>query len=462
MTENDSDMIFSLLELHDFEAEEELIGSFLYDPALLPVAIDNKLTVADFGNERVGWVFTAICEVAHANGGFIDVPMVAQSLRMNGKLDDVGGEKYLNTITTKAIAFNPLKNFAGKLVRVKSLRLRRLALGRAGEIAQVAYDMALSMDDIELKVHNLARDIVNPWPDTSNLQTFQAAAEEDWKYTDKLLKGEIKPGMETQFSDLDYATNGHERGDLTIVGGPTSSGKSSLLWQDAMYQASQGRKVLYIPLEMPNRHMIRRGLVQATGVGNQHLRAKAAGANAAFEKYTNWLRADADKYNTLWLCRLAGATLRQIKSIITNAVDEYDIDIVYIDYLQLIAPEDKNRTQSNEMISNSLLNDVALLHNIAVVTASQLRRMNGQRPGVDDLRWGGLEQAATKILIIHPSIDTEDEEIMAAFQGAMLPVTIILAKNRNGIDMIDIPMLWHRKKICFQMPPKKHQLSQEA
>jgi replicative DNA helicase len=254
------------------------------------------------------------------------------------------------------------------------------------------------MDQLEEKVRQIAQGIVNPWPKNSNVVNFSDVMIEDHYIVKQIVNGEIESGWPTPWPDLDYYTGG-DRPGLTVWAGGPSSGKSSVMWQLALHHARVNKlPVGYIPLEMQNTDMGRRGATQEAGVNTLNIRPGKRG-QAAEKKYRQWAELAGD-YTDLWLCELSNPSLAELDTAIVNLIDGYGCKIIMVDYLQLINDPSlaHSKTLQQEIILNHMLNAVAMKYGVSVHTGSQIARLNNNtRPSINDMRWGGVEQAPDRI-----------------------------------------------------------------
>lgn len=258
----------------------------------------------------------------------------------------------------------------------------------------------------------------------------------------------------TGFPELDKVLcGGLLRPEMTIVGARPGKGKSAFLLAAAMNAAKAGRHVCYFSLEM-----------SAVQIGQRAL-ATASSVSVSKQRYgidmltdDDWkaladgleLLSDNGQREFLHLYTGHGVTIEKLTSLAQNAMDRGELELLIIDYIQLLKTMQRTNTDFERlsMVSKGL-KELALTLDVPILTAAQVRRQsNGggasRAPGLDELRGSGdLEQDADNVLLIH-SPDTPDDETLKrlpdehagiferAMQRGMKPFSIDVAKQRQG------------------------------
>ena len=259
-------------------------------------------------------------------------------------------------------------------------------------------------------------------------------------------------GLKTGFTALDDVTIGLQSGELTIIGGRSSMGKSSLAI-DIMLNVGKTDTVVYFSLEMSTKVVIERMLANLSQISLMKLKREPL--NSGEQTKFNKAIKDLSQYKIL----IDDSTLQTPTRIYQKLVElkkNHDVKLFVIDFLQLmsIANSTENTVQAiDEMVRQ--IRATAKNLNIPVIGVSQLNRKpedrQGHEPRLSDLRAsGGLEQVADVVLLLHrPSyyamreIAVESEDNGEAY--------LLIAKNRNG-PTGKIPLVWLGDILSFRSP----------
>jgi replicative DNA helicase len=246
----------------------------------------------------------------------------------------------------------------------------------------------------------------------------------------KLEKGKIT-GIMTGISNLDNSFGGWQNGDMIVIAARPSMGKTAIsLYFSKIAVMQQNKRLLYFSLEMPSYRLADRILSLETGINSELLQ------NGRIQD-KEWLTLYevADKYNnsSFVINDQAGLTIEQIiaMSIIENR--KAKLDMIVIDYMQLIGYTFKDKRTTNDQVSHISKNvkKLAKMLNIPVIALAQLNRdcekRSDKRPELSDLRdSGSIEQDADVVAFLYRDehYNTESEAINI--------IEVIFRKNRNG------------------------------
>jgi replicative DNA helicase len=421
------------------EAEEAVLGSILINPeALFDVA--TFLKAEDFFLVKNGWVWDSIMAL-HERREPIDFLTVTDELERQGRLQEVGGPVYISQLMDTVPSSIHAEAY-GRIVEQTALR-RRL-LGAASEVAQLAYDekenIELVLDRAEqalfsVSERRLTRD-VQPIKDivTRYYDHIQELSERD----DALL------GVPTGFGLIDKLLGGLQRSDLIIVAGRPGMGKTGLMLNIALTAARRHRKrVALFSLEMSDEQLVGRLVAAETGIDSQRLRRGALTQSEwhLFAEATGRLGE-----TMIFIDDTPSITPLQLRTKCRRLYAEYGLDLIVLDYLQLMSSDfrNDNRVQEISYISRQL-KGLARELNIPVLAAAQLSRAVEQRqikrPMLSDLRESGsIEQDADVVMFIY-----RDEYYNEATDKPNI-AEINIAKHRNGpTDMVE---LYFKKELA--------------
>ena len=410
---------------HSREAEEAVIGSILINPeAYYDVA--QFLIADDFYIHRHRWIWETFTRL-HERRTPIDFLTVSEELDQQGRLAEVGGPAYLSALISNV----PTSLHASAYGRiVEETAIRRRMLDAANEIARMAYkeesSIDMVMDTAEKAVFGVSERRM-----TRDLQTIQQVLSDYYDRIDQIAsRGEDVFGVPTGFIDLDRLLMGLQPSDLIIIAGRPGMGKTAFMLSAAKNAAQIHKKhVAVFSLEMSSEQLIQRLIAQETGIDSQRLRTGKLNEDE-WPKFTHAVEVLSG--TRIFLDDTPGLTPLQLRTKCRRLHLEYQLDLILVDYLQLMSSGTRveNRVQEVSYISRNL-KIMARELNVPVLAAAQLSRAVEQRadkePQLSDLRESGsLEQDADIVMFIHrPELYEKDTLKQNLAQ-------IKIAKHRNG------------------------------
>lgn len=413
---------------HSLEAEQSVLGGLMLDNTSWDKIID-IVKEDDFYQAGHRILFRAISDLGKRNQPF-DVLTLTESLKSTDELEQVGGEIYLFELAKNTPTVANIVAYA-EIVRERAI-LRKL-IQISSEIADMAFypdglDSKLILDKAESKIFAVAEDRTRgqgPVDITSLLA--KATDRIDVLYhSDSLITG-----LSTGFNDLDELTSGFQNGDLIIVAGRPSMGKTTLAMNIAEHSAIKGTKpVLVFSMEMPGEQLAMR-MMSSLGHIDQHKVRTGKLHDDDWPRLTSAVSMLSEA--PLFIDdtpSLSPGELRARARRLTRS--KGPLGLIVIDYLQLMqVPGFKeNRTAEITEISRSM-KALSKELNVPVICLSQLNRSLEQRgdrrPVMSDLRESGaIEQDADIILFIYrDEVYNEDSQDKGIAE-------IIIAKQRNG------------------------------
>ena len=410
---------------HNREAEEALLGAVLINPeAYYDVA--QFLEADDFYIHRHRWIWNAFKRLNETHTP-IDFLTVTTELEQSAKLAEVGGAAYLTALMSNVPSALHAETY-GRIIEETAIRRRMLEA--ANQIAKLAYDeetgLEAVMNDAEKAVFGVSEKRL-----TRDLAPINEVLSEFYDHISDLSQrpDEIR-GVPTGFIDLDKLLTGLQPSDLVIIAGRPGMGKTGFALSLAKHAAQIHKKhVAIFSLEMGNDQLVQRLIAQETGIDSQRLRSGKLEAHE-WNLFTHAVEVLGD--TRIFLDDTPGITPLQLRTKCRRLHLEYGLDLIIIDYLQLMSGDTRtdNRVQEVSYISRQL-KILARELNVPVLAAAQLSRAVEQRadkkPVLSDLRESGsLEQDADIVMFIYrPEVYDEDpaKENIAE---------IIIAKHRNG------------------------------
>ena len=428
---------------HSVEAEQSVLGGLLLDNAAWD-RIGDVVNEADFYRADHRTIFQHIAQLVEHNKP-ADALTVAESLERSGKLTDVGGQAYIGSLALNTPSAANIRRY-GEIVRERSIMRNLAAVGTA--IADSAYtpsgkDALLLIDEAEAKVFQIAE---------SGAKTKQGFVKIDPLLTetveriDMLYSRENKGdviGLSTGYVDLDRYTSGLQQGELVIIAGRPSMGKTALAMNMVEHAALESKKAVAVfSMEMSGPQLAMRMIGSVGRVDQHQLRTGTF-------KEEDWPRlVDAvGKLNDaqIFIDDTAGLNALDVRSRARRLHRQCGgLSLIVIDYLQLMSGtsggREENRATEIAEISRGL-KGLAKELKVPVIALSQLNRSvdsrQDKRPMMSDLRESGaIEQDADVILFIYR------DEVYNQDTPRKGIAEIIIAKQRNGpIGKIDLTFL---------------------
>lgn len=410
---------------HNNEAEQSVIGAIFLEPLALITAAE-VLVPEDFYRFAHQKIFNTMMTLSD-KGQAIDVVTVTEELAAKKELEDVGGISYLTEIANSVPTAANIVHYA-KIVEEKAL-LRRL-IRVATTIVEDGYTRE---DEVEALLSEAEKSMmeVSNRKNAGDFKHIKDVLVETYDNIELLhtQQGEVT-GISSGFTDLDKLTAGFQRNDLIIVAARPSVGKTAFALNVAQNAATSGENVAIFSLEMGADQLVMRMLCAEGNIDAQVMRTGSLQA----EDWRKLTMAMGSLSNAgIYIDDSSGIRVNEIRSKCRRLQQEHGLDMVIIDYMQLIQGSGKpgeNRQQEVSEISRSL-KGLARELKIPVIALSQLSRgveqRQDKRPMMSDLRESGsIEQDADIVSFLYREDyydkETENENM----------IEIIIAKQRNG------------------------------
>ena len=411
---------------HNREAEEAVVGAVLINPEVY-YDVAQFLQADDFYIHRHKWIWEAFTSL-HEQRIPIDLLTINEELDRKGQLSEIGGPAYLTSLVNQVPTSLNAESY-GHIVESHSIR--RKMINAANSIASMAYNEDSTvdnvMDDAEKAIFNVSERRLK-----HDLQPIRTVLSEYYDRIDDLAKRDEEIfGVPTGFIDLDKMLGGLQPSDLLIIAGRPGQGKTGFLLSVAKNAALTHKKhVAIFSLEMSNEQVVQRLIAQETGIDSQRLRTGKLHENE-WPLFAQAVEVMSDTH--IFLDDTPAITPLQLRTKCRRLHLEHHLDLVIVDYLQLMGGDTRNDNRVQE-VSNISRNLKVLARelNVPVLAAAQLSRAVEQRtdkkPVLSDLRESGsLEQDSDIVMFIyHPD---QDEKNKNENQGL---TEILIAKHRNG------------------------------
>jgi replicative DNA helicase len=422
----DTNLHLSKLPPQNIEAEQSIIGAILIDNNALPRALE-ILEPDDFYKLSNRKIFYAMTELFDRNEP-IDLITLTDYLGKKDELEAVGGISYLSSVVNMIPTAANVK-YHCHIVREKAL-LRGL-LRSANEIADKVYEDNLDADDLVDYAEKSIFDISDKRIKASFV-SLKEVIKGSFEMIEHLYdKKETVTGVPSGFKDLDDLTTGFQKGDLIVIGGRPSMGKTAFTLNVAQHVGLEMREpVAIFSLEMSKEQLALRMLCSEAMVNSNSIRK-------GFIKKEDWHKLTSAASNLtgapVFIDDSSAITVLELRAKARRLKMEHGLSLVIVDYLQLMKGKGsfERREQEISDISRSLKGLAKELH-VPVIAVSQLNRSVESRrppkPMLADLRESGaIEQDADVILFLYrPEVYSKDNP---ADKGK---AEVDIAKQRNG------------------------------
>jgi replicative DNA helicase len=409
----------------NLEAEQSVLGSMLIDKNAIAQA-GEALKGDDFYRESHKVIFNAIIELFQRDIP-IDMVTIIEHLRASDKLEKSGGITYITEISESVPSTAHLQSYI-KIVEEKSM-LRKL-IKASTEIIEDSYKRQDEVEGVLDSAQKRIFDIADK-KNSSEYEALGSVLERGFLEIERLFinKGSLT-GVPSGFSDLDAKTSGFQKGDMVLVAARPSMGKTTFslnLCENAALRA--GKSIVIFSLEMPKEQLAYKLLCSQANVDMTRLRT----GNLDEKDWENIARAAGPLSSAkIFIDDTAGITVMDMRSKCRKIKLEHGIDMIMIDYLQLMSGSSGSESRQQEVseISRSI-KALAKEMKCPVIALSQLSRAPEQRadhrPMLSDLRESGsIEQDADIVMFLYRdeyyNKETEDKNV----------AEVIIAKHRNG------------------------------
>lgn len=438
---------------NNIEAEQAVLGALLIDPDAI-IKVVPILHAADFYLEKHAWIYEAILAL-HERREPIDFLTVVSELDANNKINDVGGAAYVTALINAVPTAIHVETYAHLVERLST---QRRLIAAAGDIAGIAYDSAEDIDTTIDRAEEIIFSVAQRRM-TREMIPIRVAVDQFIDRLDYVQKhpGEIF-GVQTGFTDLDKLLGGFQPSDLIIVAGRPGSGKTSFALSIMQTAAARyHKKVALFSLEMSAEQLVQRLVASIGEIDSQSLRL----GKLTEPDYARLSKATGDLSElSIFIDDSASITPIEIRAKARRLQSEHGLDLIIIDYLQLMTVRGRieNRVQEIAQISRQL-KELARELRIPVVALSQLSRAvearEDHRPQLADLRESGsIEQDADVVIFIfrektyYPTIEKwQLKHPQKPYPGDT--AEIIVAKHRHG-PIKDIQLYFAEDQATFK------------
>jgi replicative DNA helicase len=414
-----------ILPPHSVESEQALLGGLLIAGETAWDRVADIVAEADFYRDDHRRIFSHIRRLSET-GQTVDVLTVSNAIEASNEADQTGGLGYLGEIANATPSAANIASYARAVVEKSRMRallvfsdhVQGLALRADGMTAQARIDEAEGLL-MALAEGSIGKD------EPAEMSALLGEVVNDIEA--RMLKGGAISGLSTGFTDLDEMLDGLKDGDLIILAGRPSMGKSALALNIAENVALADKPVMVFSLEMSDKQLIKRSLSSVGRINNKVLDSGRL-TDEDWDRVTNALgklhRAP------LIIDQTPALTAGQMRARARRQMRRGGLSLIVIDYLQLMSGKGENRHQELSAITKAL-KAMAKTLCVPVICLSQLSRKvedrSDKRPMMSDLRESGaIEEDADVIAMLY-----RDEYYRpdSSFHGF---AEVLIRKNRMG------------------------------
>ena len=419
---------------YSIEAEQSVLGSILLEKDLL-IMVADQLRKEDFYAEQNAEVYDAMLTLFRKQEP-IDLVTLTELLRNRGLFERAGGIQYLTNLATAPDFSENIMAYA-KIVKDKSI-LRQL-INASNETIQNCYNTELDIEYVLEKAEKVVFDVAQT-KDNKGLVPIETVVYDTFEILQELYTKKDKlTGLTTGFSDLDRKLGGLQKTDLILIAARPAMGKTAFSLNIAQNAAIRDNaKVAIFNLEMSKEQLMQRMISSVSTVELNKLKSGGM-EDDDWNKITTSISILQN--TNIYIDDSPGVTANELRSKCRKLKIEKGLDLVLIDYLQLMEGDAKSESRQQEIskISRSL-KILAKELECPVVALSQLSRApearSNHRPMLSDLRESGaIEQDADLVMFLYRddyyNKDSEQKNV----------TEVIIAKHRHG-EVGTVPLTW--------------------
>lgn len=427
---------------NNVEAEQNVLGALLIDDKMADVIMPT-LAVEDFFVSQNRIIYAAMRELVERSSP-IDTVSVADKLELQGKLDEVGSIDYLNSLAMGVVSSANAKYYADIIKRDS---LTRKVISAGNDILEYAYTCEDGADALG-KAEQLVFKIAEEKTDKALTHAKEALATAFQNIQDAQAGNTPSNLIFTGFTNLDRKTKGLKPGDFVILAARPGVGKTALALNIAVNCLLKNKTVAVFNMEMTAPALVKRMLAYLSGVTfeSMDVRGQLSDSDIAklYNAYTTLLGKE------LYIDDYSMNHPSDILSKCRRLKREKGLDLVIVDYLQLMEADSKGRA------SESRQNDVSTMSRqlkvyakelgVPILALSQMSRgaeKEGRAPQLSDLRdSGAIEQDADVVMFLHDPSKVDEN----------LPkdeILLLLRKNRSG-SIGEMKLHWDGNTTTFR------------
>lgn len=432
-TDNDlSNLVYGKMQPQAVQIEEVVLGALMLDKDAMAIVLD-VLTPDSFYKKQHGVIYEAMMRL-YEHSQPVDILTVHEALKKSGQLEMIGGVGYLVELTNKVASAANIE-FHARIIAQKHIQreLIRVSTTTIGDAFEDTKDVFQMLDEAESNLFDITQKNLNRR--YSKLGDLAVKAQKELETLSTKEKGIT--GVPSGFTEMDKYTNGFQKSDLIIVAARPGMGKTAFTLALAKNASMDyKRPVAFFSLEMSALQLTHRLMSMVAEIPGSKLR------NAQMEDY-EWqqLNHAVERFSDvpIFIDDTPAINIFELRAKCRRLKMQHDIQMVIIDYLQLMSAGPDNRkggTREQEISTISrALKTMAKELDVPVIALSQLSRAvetrgGNKRPQLSDLRdSGAIEQDADIVMFIYRPDYYEMESDPTISKDA---AEVNIAKHRNG------------------------------
>ncbi|MBS5787960.1 MAG: replicative DNA helicase [Clostridioides difficile] len=419
---------------HSVESEQSILGSILLDKDAM-ITVAEIISPDDFYKEAHKIIYESMVSLNNKSEP-IDIITLTEELKGKGHLTDVGGISYITSLSTIVPTTSNVKYYTD-IVKEKSV-LRKL-IKASNDIIKLGYEKSTKIEDVieqaEKKIFDISQEKAS-----DDFKPINEVLMDTYDMIEQLYtnKSDVT-GVTTGFKDLNKKINGFQRTDLILIAARPAMGKTAFSLNLVQNAAIKGNaSVAVFSLEMSKEQLVQRMLASQSSVDLKKIKTGTLG-DSDWPRIIDAMAVLSD--TKIHIDDTPGIKISELRSKCRKLKIEQGLDLVLIDYLQLMEGDGRNESRQQEIaqISRSL-KILAKELNCPVIALSQLSRAPEQRadhrPMLSDLRESGsIEQDADIVMFLY-----RDEYYNADSESKNI-CEVIISKNRHG-ETGSLELVW--------------------
>ncbi len=417
---------------HNLEIERAVLSAMLRDPSYCgSVAVEKLGGDGVFYSQIHREIFQAFMRLYAVSDSGIDVLALAGELQKTGKLESCGGLPGLAELEN---AIASTYNFDNWCVKLRDLATLRSMINVCSESIRKCYDQehdaAALVNEIENDIYKVRGDA-----DANSIVPFKSSVTAAFEHIERIINGKEEPGIPTGFPDLDRMTGGLKRGEMFVVAARPSIGKTALalnIIRNIILKKNNPRRVVLFSLEMTDEQISTRMICTEADMTERQFR-DGNFRNADMMKLTGAVSTLRDA--PFFIDPTGGLSIAELRAKARRLKIQHQIDLVVIDYLQLMQGSGHEESRQREVSEiSSGIKSLAKELKIPVMVLAQLNRevekgTASAMPKLSHLRESGsIEQDADVVVFLHRDRD----QAKNLPPGQSVEAKLIVEKNRNG------------------------------
>lgn len=406
------------------EVEQAVLGAFMLESDSYMM---NPVNPEVFYKSEHVTICTVIQEMTREKKQ-IDLLTVTRKLHEKGLIEEIGGPLYITQLTSRIASVAHLNDH---ILILKDKYLRREMIRMSAELQSGAFDESVDLSEIIESAQSIFMKLLGD--ETESVRSFTEVAKEVEETVIKNSTLQIpSTGIPTGFKKFDDFAHGMQAGDLVIIAGESSHGKTTLALNIINNAAKMGYSCNVRSLEMTSKLLVSRIIAIESGISSKDILFQRLGIESV-----QHITSHISKLNGLpvYFDDKSTASIHKICASVRKMVLKYSVKLVVVDYLQLVTGDAKQGREEEVGQNARILKNLAMELNVVIVALSQLNRTESHIPTLSRLRASGqIGEAADLVLLVWipekeniTFIKREDgtEENMNGKAG------IIVAKGRN-------------------------------